>query len=173
MAACGARIEERKVKEYRLGLAGGDVKLKPLLKALIADYNTQAGFQAMEFVESVDQANSMVYFTEGLEQRDGKVGWGQWLSETRKTGVNMPGYTIDETTVYTLKAEFDAGFFRSHGRLQGGALDMELRKLFAHEIGHGFQMEHHPDQTNVMYYDITGDKNFSQYWPRVQAFFSN
>lgn len=172
-ASCGAKLEERKVKQYRLGLAGGDMSFKPIIKSLVLDFNAQAGFRAIEFVESVDQANSNVFIVEGLEERDGKVGWGQWFAETERTGVNMPGTTLEEETRYSLRAEFDADFFRKHGKSENGLLDIELRKLFAHEIGHGFQMDHHVDPSNVMYKDISGNKDFSDYWPRVRAFFTN
>ena len=49
----------------------------------------------------------------------------------------------------------------------------DIRKLFYHEVGHGMQMLHHPDQSNVMYYDITGEKNFTLYFADVRTFFAN
>ena len=170
-ASCGAKVDSVEVKEFRVSLAGGDTRLLPLLKLLVQNYNQNAGLTAIQYVDSPESANSRVYFVEGLEERDGKVGWGQWFAETEKTGMDMPGATIDKTTRYSLQAEFDADFFREHSELENGMPSLEVQKLFAHEIGHGFQMEHAPQQSDVMYFDVTGEKDFNAYWPRVRSFF--
>ena len=174
LGSCGSKVETTEIKEFRISLAEGDVKLVPLLKFLTKAYNEQSGIAALDYVDSPDQANSRIFLVEGLEQRDGKVGWGQWFAESETSGVNLPGSKVDKKTKYTLQVEFDAAFFREHSRIMdNGQPDIDVMKLFSHEIGHGFQMEHHPDKRDVMYFDVTGDKNFSSYWPRVRAFFNN
>lgn len=170
-SACGSKVNSTVIKEYRVALASQDQSFKPLIKALVDDYNTKVGFSAMEFVDSVDQSNSRILVVEGLENRDGKVGWGQWLSDTESKGLDAPGSTIDKTTRYSFQAEFDADFFRDNSKISNGLLPTEILKLFAHEVGHGFQLDHHPDKRNVMYYDITGDKDFSTYWRSIHAYF--
>jgi hypothetical protein len=173
LAACGANVSRSEVKEYRVALSGGDVSFAPTLKRLVEHYNESAGIAALQFVESSDQANSQIYLIEGLEQRDGKVGWGQWFSETERSGVDLPGSTINKTTTYSFRVEFDAGFFRANNEMINGLPSIELRKLFAHEIGHGFQMDHASEASDVMFFDVTGDKDFTNYWPRVRAHFEN
>ena len=173
LSSCGAKVASSEVKEFKVHVAAGDEALIPIVKLLVQNYNQYVGLKALEYVDSQDQANSRIYLVEGLEKRDGKVGWGQWFSETERTGVNVPGSTIDEKIRYTLQAEFDADFFRANSGLENGQPSYELQKLFAHEIGHGFQLDHSPEASDVMYFDVTGTKDFATYWPRVLAFFSN
>lgn len=174
LSSCGANIQSKSVKEYRVSLTQGDASFVPLLKAIVSDYNTHAGIQAIQYVDSPDQANSRILVTEGLEKRDSKVGWGQWFSTTERSGSNLPGATVDEVTAYSFQVEFDADFLRNNSKINNGVIQYEVQKLFAHEVGHGFKMEHAPtsEVTNVMYYDITGVKDFTPYFERVRTFFS-
>ncbi len=172
--SCGAQVDKKEVKTFVLGLKQGDESFKPLIKQLIQDYNTNVGLTALEFSETMDGANSSILITKGLEQRDGKVGWGQWFASTERSGttVSVPGVRTRETTRYSLQVEFDEDFLTSNGKtVKDGELSPEVRKLFAHEVGHGFQLQHVPEQNDIMYYDISGDKVFEPYWPRVRAFF--
>ncbi|MCX6119454.1 MAG: hypothetical protein NT027_18100 [Proteobacteria bacterium] len=170
-SGCGTKVESHEIKEYRVALASSDSKFKPIIKSLVSDYNSKVGFRAMEFVDSVDQANSRIVITEGLEKRDGKVGWGQWFVETERNGLDLPGSAVEKTSTYSFEAEFDADFVKSNSDIQNGVIPDELAKLWAHEIGHGFLLDHHPDERNVMYYDIAGEKDFSKYWPEIRKFF--
>lgn len=172
--SCGAQVERSEIKTYVLAVKDSNPIHIPLVKRMIEDYNSEAGFRALEFSDSLDTANCPVIITKGLEKRDGKVGWGQWFSSTERNGlmVPLPGTRTTETVSYSLQVEFDEDFLRSnHDPSKNGALNLEIRKLFAHEIGHGFQFTHAPEEDDVMYYDISGDKNFGKYWPRVREFF--
>ncbi len=174
LTSCGAQVDKKDVKTFVLGLKQGDESFKPLIRHLIEDYNTNLGLTVLEFSETMDGANSPVLITKGLEQRDGKVGWGQWFASTERSGttVAVPGVKTSETTRYSLQVEFDEDFLVSNEKeVKEGELSLEVRKLFAHEVGHGFQLQHAPELTDVMYYDISGDKDFAPYWPRVRAFF--
>ena len=173
-SSCGAQVNRKEVKTFVLGLQQGDASFKPLIKHLIEDYNSNFGQNVLEFSETMDAANSPVLVTKGLEQRDGKVGWGQWFASTERTGttIAVPGVETSETTRYSLQLEFDEDFLTSNEKqVTDGELSIEVRKLFAHEVGHGFQLQHAPEQNDIMYYDITGEKDFTPYWPRVRAFF--
>ena len=174
LTSCGAQVDKKDVKTFVLGLKQGDESFKPLIRHLIEDYNTNLGLTVLEFSETMDGANSPILITKGLEQRDGKVGWGQWFASTERSGttVAVPGVKTSETTSYSLQVEFDEDFLVSNEKeVKEGELSLEVRKLFAHEVGHGFQLQHAPELTDVMYYDISGDKDFAPYWPRVRAFF--
>lgn len=174
--SCGAQVEKSEVKTYVLALQDSDPAHAPLVKKMIEDYNAEAGFRALEFSDSIDSANCPVIITKGLEKRDGKVGWGQWFSSTEREGlmVPLPGTRSTETVRYSLQVEFDEDFLKSNNKSEtAGGLNIEIRKLFAHEIGHGFQFQHAPEEKDVMYYDISGEKDFSKYWPRVRDFFNS
>lgn len=171
IVSCGANVKTKSIKDYRVTLSQGDSSFVPLLKALVSDYNAHVGMQAMQYVDSADQANSRIIVTQGLEARDKKVGWGQWFSTTESSGANMPGGTVEQVTEYSGQVEFDADFLRENGKIDNGAVQYEVQKLFAHEFGHVFQMEHHPDVHDIMYLNITGVKNFSPYYDRVKSFF--
>lgn len=175
-SSCGtARVERSEIKTYVLALKDSDQTFAPLVKRLIQDYNNNVGFTALEFSDSPDTANCPVIITKGLEKRDGKVGWGQWFSSTEREGlmVPVPGTKSTETVTYSLQVEFDQDFLESNNKDEkNGAINTELKKLFAHEIGHGFQLQHVPEENDVMYYDISGEKDFSSYWPRIKQFFT-
>lgn len=175
-SSCGARVQKTEVKTFVLGLKDSDTSYRPLVRRMIEDYNTNVGFRALEFADSMDSANCPILITRGLEKRDGKVGWGQWFSSTERTGVmvpvSVPGAETKETIRYTMQVEFDQDFLTSNNKDENGALNIEIRKLFAHEVGHGFQLQHTPEERDVMYYDISGDKDFTSYWPRIREFFA-
>lgn len=171
LTSCGANIDKREVKEYRITTAVDSINHKETFRTLVKDYNREAGFDALLFVENKEEANSFVTVTEGLEKRDGKVGWGQWLAETERSGVDLVGGSVESVTKYTLSAEFDAEFVREHSTSTAKSSSSELFKLFAHEIGHGFKIEHDPDVKQLMYYDITGSKDYAKYWQQVRSFF--
>lgn len=174
-ASCGAQLERTEVKTYVLALKDSDRSHAKIVKQMIDDYNGNVGFKALEYSESIDTANCPVIITKGLEKRDGKVGWGQWFSTTEREGlmIPVPGTRSSETVRYSLQVEFDEDFITSNTKNStNGELNIEVRKLFAHEIGHGFQFQHEAAENDVMYYDISGDKDFSTYWPRVRSFFS-
>ncbi len=174
LASCGAKVEKDEIKSYVLALKDGDAAYKALVKRMIDDYNQNLGLLVLEYSDSIDTANCPVIITKGLEKRDGKVGWGQWFSQTERKGtiVAVPGTVATETVRYSLQVEFDEDFLVTNEKSsKNGLLSEDIRKLFAHEIGHGFQMQHAPEVKDVMYYDISGEKDFATYWPRVREFF--
>ena len=175
VSSCGQKIQKTVVKSYILGVAQENSAFQPMLKALIEDYNTNVGSRVLQFSDSMDSVNSPVLITKGLEARDGKVGWGQWSTSTEHKGstVPLPGVTSSEKTKYRLQVEFDEEFLTNNSKdASPGVPNYEVRKLFAHEIGHGFQMDHDPDVNQIMYMDISGEKTFGSYWPKVRDFFA-
>ena len=175
LSSCGQNIQKTEVKSYILGVSQEHSAYKPLIKSLIANYNASVGSTVLEFSDSMDSVNSPILITKGLETRDGKVGWGQWNSSTERKGttVPLPGANATETTKYSLQVEFDEDFLSSNSKESAAGIpNYEVQKLFAHEIGHGFQMEHDPDVKQIMYLDISGEKSFDTYWPKVRSFFA-
>jgi hypothetical protein len=84
LSSCGAKVEKDEIKSYVLGLKDSDAAYKPLVKRMIDDYNQNLGLRVLEYSETIDSANCPVIITKGLEKRDGKVGWGQWFSQTER-----------------------------------------------------------------------------------------
>jgi hypothetical protein len=175
-SSCGQSAKKTSIKSFVLGTTQDHAAYRPLIKQLVSNYNANVGSDVLTFSDSMDGVNSPIIITKGLEGRDGKVGWGQWNSSTERKGtsVPLPGVKPSETTSYSLQVEFDEDFLTANAKNDADGLpNYELRKLFAHEVGHGFQMDHDPDVTQVMYMDVSGQKNFAAYWPKVRSFFAN
>jgi len=172
LMACGQSYDDKEVKDYRLTVIDGTPQQNKMLRTMIDGYNRAAGFLAMRWVDDAEQANSAVILTKGLHDRDGKVGWGQWLSETEHDkNFALPGDTIERTTTYSMRLEFDLDYVES--RFGSGDADKEydVKKLFTHEVGHGLFLGHATDASDVMYYDISGQKDFDQHFEYVREYF--
>lgn len=169
-AACGTpSYDTVKIKQYKLSLAQGDSSLVPELKQLVTDYNTQAGVHVLDYVDNAADANSAIIITAGLQSAtDGKVGLGQWMSETEvDSPISAIGGKGKRTITYSMRIEFDQNYMKTKTHYDN-------QKLFFHEVGHGLEMDHiQNDQTEVMYPDVDGDKNFPRYFQRVQAYMSD
>lgn len=113
-AACGSSYRTTKVKQYTLGVTNNEPSLKAEFKDLIAAFNRYTGSQVLSYSDDLEAANSAIILTKGLKQRDGKVGWGQWLSETKSGGpVATPGSKPKRTIRYSMRLEFDLDYFTS------------------------------------------------------------
>lgn len=171
MTSCGMSTQERSVKSFTLSCMNADTALHDGFRALVSKYNSEAGFEALHYTANPDEANSPVYLSKDLNQREGKVGWGQWLSETEERRTYLPQPKAMRTTSYSMRLELDEDFMRLKINSMKESDQTDVRKLFYHEVGHGFQMGHDPEVSSVMYYDITGDKDFPAYFTKVREFF--
>lgn len=171
LASCGMPTQEKDVKQFKLSCIGADTALHDGFRDLVSRYNSEAGIEALAYTANPEEANSPVYLSKGLNQREGKVGWGQWLSETQERRTYLPQPKSMRTTSYSMRLELDEDFVRLKIASMKEADQTDIRKLFYHEVGHGLQMGHDPDPASVMYYDITGDKDFSAYFVNVRGFF--
>jgi|GEM_PF-1103480 len=176
LSGCGSTVNEVKVKEFKLALVNSsEPGLVGVFRKLVDDYNNEAGLRALTFVDSAEQANSAVIVTKGLQKRDGKVGWGQPLAEIDEQRLvdDLNGIKINRTTRHFMRVEFDEEYFRQRMESTEESAMYDLKKLFFHEVGHGLEMGHEPaDKENLMYPDISGSKNFADYFNRVRAYFN-
>jgi hypothetical protein len=172
VTSCGLPVKDKSVKDFVLTCMGADTATHDSFRGLIHQYNTEAGIEALHYTSLEDEANSPIYLSKNLNQREGKVGWGQWLSETEERRSYLPEPKTLRTTSYSMRLELDEDFIRTKINSVKDSDRTDIRKLFYHEVGHGLQMGHHPDQNSVMYYDISGDKDFSTYFSDVRAFFA-
>jgi hypothetical protein len=175
MTACGSSYNEHDIKDYRLAVESNDASVKDAFEKMISEFNSQVGLSALKFVNDPADANSQIILTRGLNARDGKVGWGQWIRTTESDSPvgSIIGETPDRTNVYSMRLEFDQDYVIE--RMDSSRADRyyEFRKLFYHEVGHGLQMDHDPNPQALMYYDISGTKDFNGYIKRVQQYLTN
>jgi hypothetical protein len=175
ITACGSSYNEHDVKDYRLAVDSNDDSIKDAFEKMISEFNSEVGLNALRFVNDPADANSQIILTRGLNARDGKVGWGQWIRTTESDSPvgSLLGETPDRTNVYSMRLEFDLEYVTA--RMDSSRADRyyEFRKLFYHEVGHGLQMDHDPNPQALMYYDISGTKDFNGYVKRVQQYLTN
>ena len=176
LSGCGTSVDEVGVKEFRLTLVNNtDKDLINTFRRAIADFNESAGMQALTYVDAPEQANSAIVITKGLQKRDGKVGWGQPLAEIdeQRRLDNLNGVKVDRTTRHFMRVEFDEEYIRQRMASTEESAKYDLKKLFSHEVGHGFEMGHEMnDKNNLMFPDISGQKNFDQYFKNVRLYFN-
>jgi predicted Zn-dependent protease len=73
-----------------------------------------------------------------------------------------------------MRLEFDEEYFRTRtGSSETSKMRIEKQKLFFHEVGHGLQLDHSANQEDVMYFDISGDKSFANYFNYVRSYLSD
>jgi len=169
LASCGGDTETIRVKDYRLAVLHDDPAIKREFQYLISEFNQNAGEPVLKYVDDPRHANSAVIVTKGLEERDGKVGWGQWLSETEEDGSFLSS-TSERRVTYSMRLEFDEDYLRTRMNETTRKNTTEKQKLFFHEVGHGLEMDHSPTKSDLMYYDISGDKNFDVFFQRVRSY---
>lgn len=173
LTSCGMPVSDRSVKDFVISCMECDVALHDGFRNLVHNYNNQAGIEALHYTSSSEEANSPLYLTKGLNIRDGKVGWGQWIAETEERRTFLPDPRSIRTTSYSMRLELDDEFVRTKISSLTESDQTDMKKLFYHEVGHGLQMGHDPDISSVMYYDISGTKDFESYFVRVREFFAD
>ena len=174
--ACGSSYKTKKVKNYQLALVDDNASFKTEFKALIGDFNSYAGLDVLHYADSAADANSAIVITKGLQSRDGKVGWGQWLSETKSDSAmtQLEGRRPNRTVDYSMRLEFDSDYFTSRIPGSDHTKLIDMQKLFFHEVGHGLEMVHNEtDRSDMMYPDVVGDKDFPRFFKSVRAYMSD
>ena len=177
LAACGSSsYDTTKVKSYKLAVLSTNADIKTEFKKLIADFNTEAGMTVVNYVDSASDANSSIILTPGLrEKTGGKVGLGQWLSETRSDNpMTSIGKDPKQEIDYSMRLEFDETYITDNMGHNDRQKIIENQKLFFHETGHGLEMNHNPnDIRDVMYPDVSGDKDFDPFFAKVRNYMAD
>lgn len=176
LSSCGGSLYQVKTsKDFRLTVRSDDSRVVSTINALVGTFNSKAGIEAISLAETPEDANSIILFTRGLTSRDGKVGWGQWLVETHdeSAAVALTGRKPVREMEYSLRVELDEEYVTQRAVNPTTEGSYELFKLFAHEVGHGFQLEHNPnDESDMMYPDIGGTKDEARFFQEVRDFFA-
>ena len=167
--SCGSPSDVEKRKDYRLALVSDQPDLKTEFRRLIQDFNELAGVNALTYVDNPAAANSAIVVTKGLHDRDGKVGWGQWLSESEQEAELFGGGK--RTVTYSMRLEFDEDYLRRRiASDETEKMRYDKQKLFFHEVGHGMLLDHDDNPRSLMYYDISGEKDFTVFFDYVRSF---
>ena len=163
------------VKDFRLYVKSDDTELKAAINELAAQYNKDVGAKALTVVDNKGDANSSISFVENLADKGGsKLGLGQWITTERE---NNNGASKKITVYHSMALEFDAANFE--GKLAGMAdknsdAYKHLYHLFCHEVGHGMELNHSDDRSNVMYKSIperyTSAINFDAYFAYIRSY---
>jgi len=169
----------REVKDFRLYVNSDNTELKTAIIELAAQYNKDVGARALTVVDDKSQSNSNINFVDGLKDDGGqKLGLGQWITtEQAKSNLGAYGAERQVTVYHSMALEFDAENFA--GKMEGltdktSDEYKHLYHLFCHEVGHGMQLDHSNDKTNVMYKSIpdryTRAVDFNGYFAYIRSY---
>lgn len=182
LISCGSpSYETQAVLDYRVFLTGGNDQMREAIYELNDVYTEELGFEAISFVNSEDDANSIISFPSSWTQGKNVLGFGKWeawVVEEGKDFVSL-GRPLDRTVSFSMKLEFEVGNFKRqlerHKNGEAGAW-AHLYHLYAHELGHGFQLEHEDIKRSVMFEVITEnsrpDVDYPSYFEHVKRFFN-
>lgn len=170
--ACGSEYKDVDVKHYVLAVAGNNQQHKSIFSDLVKRFNEQTGFEALYYTFDEREANSLIQVTAGLDDYDGKIGWGQWSRQTRveSPAKRLRGQMPRREKHYSMQLEFDQEYVVTRYLRHRSRDDLDLLKLFSHEVGHGLEMDHDENPRSVMYFDISGGKDFPEFFKRVREY---
>jgi hypothetical protein len=173
-----SHLEE--VKSFRFYVDTDQPALKYSVQILVRDYNSQLGFEALSVVDREEDSTSRIHFRKGLVNDGRKLGLGQWTT-LQKQSVSGAFRQSQRTTIeYGMDLIFDLDNFMSKAAyIQDPDSDAykHLFHLFAHEVGHGMQMDHTSDHDSVMFPSIA-DKgsrsvDYSAYFQNIREFLND
>jgi hypothetical protein len=177
--ACG-RYSEVNVRDYKIHFATVEPELTQAAEDLIVEFNTKAGMPVFTLERDREQANSYVSFNKGLNLREKKIGYGQWMTQVRQEPSMriLEGRDLKRTVYWGMNIEFDYTYFRDRAIKPKDSIKWKtLFLLFCHEAGHGFKLDdtyEASEKSNVMHGEIAevdvAIKNFDAYFNYVRDF---
>ena len=180
--SCG-KYSETKVKNYGLHFYSAESSLLKAGQRLVTDYNRMAGAPVLAYISSENDANSYVQFVHGLNASDGKLAYGQWVTETSEEPFtrSLQGHILEKTVNYSMNLQFDYNYYKARAAAASDSIEWKtLFVLFCHEVGHGLTMDDIYDKTQksqIMYGIISEDdiptKDFKTYYDRVHSFLAD
>lgn len=180
-SGCGSDYRTSEEKNFILHANTEDLEVHAALQRLTDKFNLHAGFKAISYSEAKDGSNSPISLVKNLvrcsesdDPNDRKIGCGQWLADvSQEDQVSaFGGPRPKQVTSYHMRLELDDEWFRARMNSEDPDSQLDLMKLFFHEVGHGLQMGHDPVQSAVMFRDISGSKDFNGFFRRVRDFFA-
>jgi hypothetical protein len=139
------------------------------------------GSKTLTIVDREEDSNSHIRFTSGLHDNGDTLGLSKWITTTyQKSTMTIKGEKNAQTVAYAMDIEFDKENFEAKAASVSDSSSEEaqhLYHLFCHEIGHGLQMDHSPENSNVMYQYIpdkpTRFVDYKAYFNRARSFMSS
>ena len=176
LVSCGDGFFVSTSKQYYFVVRPATGENHSIFKELFGNFNHRFNASYLNLVREGDLSaseTSTIELTRGLLSRDDKLGWGRWLRtsklNSRSGFLNQP-YKVRKD-IYTMELEFDSNYIKKRYRSHNDKDKRQLSTLFLHELGHGFQMGHHPDSRSVMYREINdGYKDYDSFYERAYRF---
>ena len=176
LISCGDGFFVSTVKQYYFVVKPATEENRRIFRGLFGNFNRRFNESYLNLVQEGDlSANetSTIKLTNGLLSKDGKLGWGRWLRTSKlnsRRGFLRQPHKVRKD-IYTMELEFDQDYIKKRHYSNADNERRQLRTLFLHELGHGFQMGHHPDKRSVMYREINdGYKNYDSFYERANRF---
>ncbi len=165
------------VKNFHIFVETKEPTLKNAVIVLTEDYNSRIGYQALSVVDSKEESNSVIHFQDGLINDGHKLGLGQWVIVKNVSSTGVIEKTDTTTLEYGMDIIFDFGNFESKSAFIDDTNSDQYKHLFhlfAHEVGHGMQMDHATDLSSVMYPSIPEKQvrtiDYAQYFASIRNF---
>lgn len=176
LVACGDGFFVSTTKQYYFVVKPATRENHRIFRGLFNDFNRRFNAPYLNLVrEGALSASetSTIKLTHDLLRRDGKLGWGRWLRtsklNSRRGFLKSPQKVRKD--IYTMELEFDDNYLKKRYHSRNDKDQKQLRTLFLHELGHGFQMGHHPDKRSVMYREVgDGYKDYASFYERAYRF---
>ena len=180
LTACG--FNEKHIRSYNFYVHSNNQLYINTINTLVDDFNDCIGSSLFKTTRDTTDYNSSIYFNSNLSDLGNNVvGYGTYI---RKTSEDNPLEVLTgskHTIYYTYTGEIrlDSNFIEKNTMntsADGLNIDKnsdeytELKKLFFHEAGHVIGLEHTPNQSDVMYYEISGTKNFQDFCQSVRDY---
>ena len=174
--SCGDGFFVENVKRYYFAIEPATSENHRIFGQLFGDFNSRFNAPYLNIVRAGDlgqSETSTITLTPGLRYKDEKLGWGRWLISSklnsRRSFLRRPNKVRRDT--YTMELEFDHDYIKKRYYSSADNKQRELRTLFLHELGHGFQMGHDPEPQSVMYEKISDSyKDYRSFYLRVESF---
>jgi hypothetical protein len=170
LSQCG-NVEEITIKEFRMYVFDDDPEVRKEIMSLVHFFNYKACFEAVQIVHDPSHANSTASLVRGMRDQRGRIGEGQYVIQTTEKVSKDPTVGVRRYKVHSMNVWLDEPYFRSRMRSENSMDRYDLEKLVNHEIGHGLEMQHSDDPSDMMFKDTTGTKNEKTYFQRVRAYF--
>ena len=180
LTACG--FNEEHIRDYKFYVHSDNQLYINTIDTLVNDFNDCVGSKLFKTTRDTSEYNSSIYFNDNLaDLGDNVVGYGTYIRKTSEDNpLNM--LTGEKHTVYyiyTGEIRLDTEFIAKNTvntTADGLNIDKnsdeytELKKLLFHEAGHVIGLDHTPAQSDVMYYEISGTKNFQDFCQSVRDY---
>lgn len=170
LTSCG--YNEEHIKNYVFYVHSDNQLYVNTIDTLVSDFNYCVGSEVFKTTRDTTKYNSSIYLNTNLREiGESVIGYGTFIRKTSQSNpldVLKGSYTLSYK--YTGEIRLDLGFF-SNNLETDDEINVnknsdgygELKKLFFHEAGHVVGLDHTDSEEDVMYYTISGDKDYDAF----------